>query len=314
MEATKLTLSTSGLYDYLEEETEMNTTVTLNQYCVNTIEGITVGGCATAGVLEQMQDEVLFSSFVVNDTPIPFFGVFDGHGYFGLEYAKEVSKIIGAKTAAAVKSFADLEQPQPSSLEKLLEKQFLDCNAEVKQRLTCGSILRVGGTTAILAFVFKQTLYVVNVGDCRAVLADKGVAKALSVDDKVDAEHMQKEFLEKNIPMITCNEQLCIGNERCGRLAVGRVFGDYNINGARPTPTVATFPLSELGSVHSSNFLILASDGIWDVIKNEAAVNIVEIALMNGKNPSEASEELVEAALKNGSEDNCSAIVIKLVQ
>ncbi len=313
MEATRPTPSVSGLYNFLEEEAEINTTITLNQYGENTIAGITAGGCTTAGVYEQMQDEALFSSFEVNDTSLPLFGIFDGHGYFGLDYAQRVSKVIGAKLAIAVKAFADLEQRQPRCLENLLEEQFLDCNAELKQALTCDGILRKGGTTAILAFIFDKMLYVVNVGDSRAVLAYKGEAKPLSIDDKVDAVHMQIEFIKNKILLFMHNGQLCIGDERNGALAVGRVFGDYKINGACPKPTVTTFALSELGSVHFNNFLILASDGIWDAIKNDEAVKVVEAALRQGKNSSEAAEELVKTALQKGSQDNCSAIVVKLV-
>jgi serine/threonine protein phosphatase PrpC len=51
--------------------------------------------------------------------------------------------------------------------------------------------------------------------------------------------------------------------------------------------------------------MIIASDGLWDVIEDQAAVD-----LCKGLSTMEKCEKLVEYALKNGSRDNVSVLVI----
>lgn len=70
-------------------------------------------------------------------------------------------------------------------------------------------------------------------------------------------------------------------------------------------------------------FLILASDGLWDVIPNELACRIVKRCLdgkmrsymqevENESRPAEAAALLAELALARGSKDNISVIVVEL--
>lgn len=71
-------------------------------------------------------------------------------------------------------------------------------------------------------------------------------------------------------------------------------------------------------------FLILASDGLWDVIPNELACHIVKRCLdgkmrrssmqevENEYRPTEAAALLAEIALARGSKDNISVIVVEL--
>lgn len=82
---------------------------------------------------------------------------------------------------------------------------------------------------------------------------------------------------------------------------------------------------------NGDEFLILASDGLWDVISNEAACNVVRRCLMNRSSeisssssgevgilfeqvsPSaRAAKILAELAISKGSKDNISVIVAEL--
>lgn len=67
-------------------------------------------------------------------------------------------------------------------------------------------------------------------------------------------------------------------------------------------PDIETFPIDS-----SSDFLIIASDGLWDVCQDQKAVDLVK----NHKSTKDMSKELVQFALKNGSQDNVSVLILK---
>ena len=58
-------------------------------------------------------------------------------------------------------------------------------------------------------------------------------------------------------------------------------------------------------------FVILACDGIWDVLTNEKAVSVVAKAI---KDKQDAAKALVRASFLNGSTDNMTAVVVHLAQ
>lgn len=70
-------------------------------------------------------------------------------------------------------------------------------------------------------------------------------------------------------------------------------------------------------------FLIIASDGLWDVISNEFACEVARRCLrrqikrkvleeVNGSRAAEAATLLTELAIARGSKDNISIIVVEL--
>ena len=78
---------------------------------------------------------------------------------------------------------------------------------------------------------------------------------------------------------------------------------------------------------NNDEFLILASDGLWDVISNEVACQIVkrclegrlrrkslevEVEVENESRAAEAAAVLTELAMARGSKDNISVIVVEL--
>jgi hypothetical protein len=60
------------------------------------------------------------------------------------------------------------------------------------------------------------------------------------------------------------------------------------------------------------NFIILASDGLWDEITNEFAVDFVKKGLRGGKVLDTIAKELTAEAIKKGSTDNISVVIVKL--
>lgn len=89
-----------------------------------------------------------------------------------------------------------------------------------------------------------------------------------------------------------------------GDLAVTRALGDWTLK-----KYVINDPhLQEVDLQPGHESLILACDGVWDVISDQEAIDLIK----NIDNPQQASELLKDEALKRGSTDNISVIVVKL--
>lgn len=58
---------------------------------------------------------------------------------------------------------------------------------------------------------------------------------------------------------------------------------------------------------NNTHFLIIASDGLWDVCQDQQAVDLVK----NVNSSKDMAKTLVQFALKNGSQDNVSVLVLK---
>ena len=74
-------------------------------------------------------------------------------------------------------------------------------------------------------------------------------------------------------------------------------------------PSLSSFP------IHEGDFLIIASDGLYEVVTNEVAVATVHMATRRPTfTPQKAAQELVDRAIARGSWDNICVCVVMLGQ
>ena len=106
----------------------------------------------------------------------------------------------------------------------------------------------------------------------------------------------QKNILGLKI-QIVCNQ---VG----GTLAITRSFGDIDLKQC----VVADPYLTQTLLSKDDKFLILACDGLWDVISDQEAVDLV----YKMSDPQKMSERLLEFAMANGTKDNVSIVVVIL--
>ncbi|KAG7382744.1 hypothetical protein PHYPSEUDO_004380 [Phytophthora pseudosyringae] len=163
----------------------------------------------------------------------------------------------------------------------------------------------------------ELTFYTVNVGDCRAIICRGGRAFALTSDHKPDRPD-EKQRIEKaggfvgNMAGITrvysaAGAGLAMQREASTYLAVSRAFGDRSLK--TPTPLVSCEPEARRFHVQADAlFLVLACDGVWDVL---SAQDAVDIALPHFADAKAAADAIVKAAYKNGSVDNLTATVVQ---
>ena len=122
------------------------------------------------------------------------------------------------------------------------------------------------GSTAVCALISPTHTYIANCGDSRAVLCRKGVPAVCTLDHKptVPAE---KERIQKAGGSVMIHRVN-------GSLAVSRALGDFeykSVEGKGPTEQLVS-PAPEVfidARQQDDEFLVLACDGIWDVMTNE---------------------------------------------
>ena len=83
-----------------------------------------------------------------------------------------------------------------------------------------------------------------------------------------------------------------------------RAFGDFSIKPpVTASPTVTAVPLTAL-----DEFVIIACDGLWDVVSDAEAVAIV-VGLGDG-DAAKGAEALTAEAVRRGSQDNITCMVV----
>ncbi|XP_021746007.1 probable protein phosphatase 2C 50 [Chenopodium quinoa] len=259
-----------------------------------------------------------------------FYGVYDGHGGCQVaNYCRDRLHLALAEEIEVVKesflsggSGEDLQQ----QWEKAFSRCFLKVDAEVggvKQGPEA-SVEPVApetvGSTAVVAIVCPTHIIVSNCGDSRAVLCRGKAPMPLSVDHKPDRKDEWDRIEAADGKVIQWN-----GYRVFGVLAMSRSIGDrYLKPWIIPDPEVTIVQRAK-----DDDCLILASDGLWDVLSNEEACDAARrrILLWHKKNGTNiisdrgkgvdlaaqaAADYLSKLALQKGSKDNITVIVVDL--
>ncbi|XP_010937884.1 probable protein phosphatase 2C 32 [Elaeis guineensis] len=229
------------------------------------------------------------------DPQLAFFGIFDGHG--GNKAAEFASEKMGERIVEEVvmrggESWGEIEEA--------VKIAYLKTDAEfLKQDVG-------GGTCCVTALIRKGDLFVSNCGDCRAVLSRAGTAEALTSDHRPSRED-ERERIENFGGFV----DYCRGTWRLqGCLAVSRGIGDSHLKQwVIPEPETKIFKIEP-----DCEFLILASDGLWDKVGNQEAVDIARPLCIDTENPSllSACKRLADVSAARGSVDDTSVMIIKL--
>ncbi|XP_012442814.2 probable protein phosphatase 2C 25 [Gossypium raimondii] len=247
------------------------------------------------GRREVMEDRFSASVKLQGDCKQAFFGVFDGHGgakaaeFAALKLEKNIlDEVVGRKDETMV--------------EEAVKAGYLKTDAEfLKEDVT-------GGACCVTALIQNGSLVVSNAGDCRAVLSRDGAAEALTSDHRPSRED------ERNrIETLGGYVDLCRGVWRIQScLAVSRGIGDHHLK-----QWVIAEPETKIITIKPEyEFLILASDGLWDKVSNQEAVDIARPSCVgiNKQNPLSACKKLVNLSVSRGSSDDISVMLVQLGQ
>ncbi|XP_035742182.1 probable protein phosphatase 2C T23F11.1 [Vespa mandarinia] len=252
-----------------------------------------VGSSCMQGWRIKMEDCHVHILSLPDDPGTAFFAVYDGHG--GAAIAQHAGKYLH-------EYITKRSEYKTGNIVQAMQRGFL----ELDKAMQNDTVLREeqSGTTVIALLIKDNILYSANAGDSRAVASINGNAVPLSRDHKPTLKD-ERDRIEAAGGWVEFNRVN-------GHLALSRALGDFMFkrnNHMSPQkqivtafPEVQQFPITE-----DWEFVVLACDGIWDVMTSEEVVNFVKTRLAWSKfvgtemegvmDPEEICEELMNCCL-----------------
>ncbi|GJP34022.1 hypothetical protein CLOM_g18503 [Closterium sp. NIES-68] len=235
-------------------------------------------------------------------------GVFDGHGLSGHYVSKTARDQVPERLKAAVEStqheLAHVEGAAAREVwMRVFSGVFSDIDEELRKDLFHN---RDSGSTAVVALRLGSELIVAHIGDSRCVLArtarappngksDGGTIEALQLttDHKASnpAEKVRvQEAGGKVLNYMNTIDRIFLPGKSEPGLAVARAFGDFELKShgliCRPDLTVRSVDPRD-------QFVVMGSDGVWDVLTNAEVVEIVANAWPRSKAAKQVAQKAV---------------------
>eukprot|EP00249_Psilotum_nudum_P020894 c27886_g1_i5 orf=1148-2221(+) len=170
------------------------------------------------------------------------------------------------------------------------------------------------GSTAVVALLRNAEIVVANAGDSRCVLSRKGKAYDLSQDHKPELQNEKERILEAG--------GFIHAGRVNGSLNLARAIGDVEFKKNKYLPPqrqiVTAWPdVKTVGLSVDDEFLILACDGIWDVMSSQGVVDFVHEHIHEAASVSAVCEKLLDHCLAPSTTfgegcDNMTAIIVQI--
>ncbi|KAL5571740.1 hypothetical protein UlMin_021337 [Ulmus minor] len=250
------------------------------------VEGKEFCLAAKKGRRDVMEDGYGVLLDVMGDPKQAFFVVIDGHG--GRAATDYVAENLGKNIVKAI------QDDEEHRLEEAIRGGYL---------VTDNEFLNQGvssGACAASVLLKDGELVVANVGDCRVVMSRRGEAHALTNDHRLSRDD-ERLRIENSGGFVDCRNGVWRVQ---GSLAVSRAIGDQHLKQwIISEPETKRLPLTS-----DCDFLIIASDGLWDKVDDQEAVDVV----VNESNSKKGCKKLVEMSSSRGNMDDISVMVVNL--
>ena len=302
----------------------------LEQKIIRDCFATSLAGKNEYGETKTNQDSYLILTKINNLTNYNVFAVFDGHGpeghlvsqflvsYF-TDFFKNNIQIIQCKEETQIYNIF-LEDDY-----KILKEAVKNSEDQLSKEENINA--QNSGSTMCMVIQIYKKIICMNVGDSRAIISMSEMfrdeIKNLSIDHKPnlkkELERIKKcgGFVERCIyedgkadgPFRVWNSP----NLESPGLAIARSIGDLD---AASLGVISEPEFCQKSIKKEMNFIVIASDGVWEYLDNKNVCHIVKSFFSNGT-AKEASEELVKKSReiwdKKGKEvDDITAIVIFL--
>ncbi|XP_068668855.1 probable protein phosphatase 2C 73 [Aristolochia californica] len=276
-----------------------------------------------------------------------FCGVFDGHGPYGHKVARHVRDVLPSKLTQALNppkpNKSDDEEDYDDNNEDIVDNDedddndnnchpffsswkaaFVKAYKEMDKELNLDSKFNCycSGATSVSILKQGEDLIIANLGDSRAILctrdsSDRPTSVQLTVDLKPNVEREAERIENCRGRVLALPEEpdvyrVWLPDEDSPGLAMARAFGDFCLKdyGVISIPQVSYRKLTD-----KDEFLVLSTDGVWDVLSNQEVIDIVA----SSRQKSKAAKTLVRHAVKawrskypTSKVDDCTVICLFL--
>lgn len=227
-----------------------------------------------------------------------YFAVFDGHA------GAKVSAHCAEHLLEAIMATNEFRE----DVMKGIRQGFLELDDKMRNLPEMCSGEDKSGTTAVCAFISPRSMYIANCGDSRAVLSRHGCPVFSTQDHKPGLPSERDRIVKAGGSVMIQRVN--------GSLAVSRALGDYeykNVKGRGPCEQLVS-PEPEIfvrdRDDEEDEFLVLACDGIWDVMTNADLCAYIHSRLMVTDNLQEVTSQVIDTCLYKGSRDNMSIVLV----
>ncbi|CAG9819555.1 unnamed protein product [Phaedon cochleariae] len=271
--------------------------------CENTL--FRVGSSCMQGWRVNMEDSHTHILSLPDSPGTAYFAVYDGHG--------------GAKIAEYAgdhlhKYIINRSEYKEGNIPEAMKKGFLEFDSHMLDKHSLRD--EGSGTTAVTMIIKDDKLYCANVGDSRAVASINGKAEPLS-DDHKPVNQSEYERITAAGGWVDCNRVN-------GNLALSRALGDFafkrNTEKGPEAQIVTAYPdVLEQTITSDWEFIVLACDGIWDVMSNQEVVSFVRENIAQGMDPEDICENLMMRCLAPDCQmaglgcDNMTVVIVALL-
>jgi len=245
---------------------------------------------------------------------VSWFAVFDGHAGSRVSYHCSNHLL---ESISCSDEFRDcLKRENELSEDELMDKVkagilqgFLTLDEKLRKIPEVANGEDKSGTTAICVLISEKYTIFSNCGDSRGVLSGDGSKPVLVTQDHKPSNPPELERIQ--------NAGGSVMIQRVnGSLAVSRALGDFeykNVDGKGPTEQLVS-PEPEFymkkREADNDEFLVLACDGVWDVMTNEDICSFISARMRVTDNLEQIANEVIDTCLHKGSRDNMSIIII----
>lgn len=231
---------------------------------------------------------------------LSWFAVFDGHA--GSRVSAHCSRHLldcvlsteDFRTAIKMGKSLD-EEDMFKKIKNGILQGFLELDEKLRKIPEVANGEDKSGTTAVCAFISERHVIFSNCGDSRAVLS-RGGKPVLATQDHKPSNPPERERIQ--------NAGGSVMIQRVnGSLAVSRALGDFeykNVDGKGPTEQLVS-PEPEFYIIErkpeEDEFLILACDGVWDVMSNEEICEFVKGRMKVTQDLETTANEVIDTCL-----------------
>ena len=245
---------------------------------------------------KEMEDFHYIKALLNQKIGCSYFGLFDGHSgkEVGMYLMQNLHKIISQelKNNNNINNSENMKLIVTNSFEKI-DKEIISKNFKNES-----------GSTGTVLLLYRdenspsgKSLLCANVGDSKAYLITKTEMKLITKDHKCSDSNEVKRIRDSG--GVVFRERVF------GTLMLTRSFGDKEMKkyGVVSTPDIFIKNIEE-----DDIFIVIASDGVWDVVEED---EIFKFSL-DKLSSNDFSNKIVNLAKERDTHDNISCIVIKL--